>query len=221
MVTTTMPSVQVGELEIEWAKGLLEPRPWTAAQAAWAAELLDDASEGPVLELCAGAGHIGLLSVLHRRGRRLVAVDRDPVACEYALRNAVRAGIGSRVEVRHGLLDSVLAPDERFALVVADPPWVPRAQVSRFPLDPVGAIDGGDDGLEVARQCVALAGRHLLEGGSCLLQLGDEAQVAELQRWLSSSSGVLRVTETRRFDPNGVVARLERERPADAAGPPC
>src|SRR5699024_7671689 len=144
------PKVRIGELDIAWTDGLLEPRPWTARQAEWADELLHTAPPGPVLELCAGAGHIGLLSVLHHADRRLLAVDRDAAACEYARRNAEAAGVADRMEVRQGPVDAALGADEGFALVVADPPWVPRQHISRFPDDPVLAIDGGPDGLEVA-----------------------------------------------------------------------
>ena len=50
-------------------------------------------------------------------------------------------------------MDVVLDPHERFAVVIADPPWVPRADTGRYPEDPVLAIDGGDDGLDLARAC--------------------------------------------------------------------
>src|SRR6478609_465026 len=51
------------------------------------------------------------------------------------------SGLGHRVEVRVGRLETSLMPAERFALVLADPPWVPSDAVSRFPEDPVAAID--------------------------------------------------------------------------------
>ncbi|MBI2244007.1 MAG: methyltransferase, partial [Nocardioides sp.] len=52
-----------GPLRITFDGRVLRPRPWTAAQSEWAAEILADAPAGPVLELCAGAGQIGLLAV--------------------------------------------------------------------------------------------------------------------------------------------------------------
>ena len=143
---------------------MLEPRAWTAAQSRWAAELAAAAPDGPMLELCAGAGHIGLLAVA-LTGRPLVCVDLNPVACDFARHNAAAAGLAHLVEVREGRLEEAVGADERFAVVIADPPWVPRAETGRFPEDPLIAIDGGDDGLDVARACVAVADRHLLPGG--------------------------------------------------------
>jgi release factor glutamine methyltransferase len=206
--TPTRPeTVDFGPLLIRFDDRVLRPRPWTAAQSTWASEVLATAPEGPVLELCSGAGQIGLLTVALAR-RRLVCVDVDPVACDFARTNADAAGIGELVEVRQGRLDDALADDERFAVVVADPPWVPRAQTERFPEDPLLAIDGGDDGLDVARACVATASSHLLPGGTAILQLGTLAQ-ADLLGAELAAHGDLRTTGVRRHD-RGVLMRLDR-----------
>jgi release factor glutamine methyltransferase len=195
-----------GELTITFDDRVLRPRPWTAAQSRWAAELIGSAPEGPVLELCAGAGQIGLLAVA-LAPRRLVCVDLNPAACELTRRNAQAAGLGHLVEVREGRIDEVLAPDEQFAVVVADPPWVPRADTGRFPEDPLLAIDGGDDGLEVAWACVAAASRHLLPGGSAVLQLGTREQAAAVEAGLARY-GDLVVVEVR-DEERGVLVRLD------------
>lgn len=192
-----------GGLDLTTDDRLLEPREWTHEQSTWAADLLPQLPEGPVLELCAGAGHIGLAGV-RGSGRRLVAVDREELAAPTIRSNAERLGLTELVEVRRGDLSEVIAPDERFAMVIADPPWVPTAGIGRFPQDPPGAIDGGDDGLSVAIQCVAVIAEHLLPEGIALLQLGTRDQVAALDL-----PGDLVVDEVREY-PRGVLARLSR-----------
>ncbi|SFB79934.1 Conserved hypothetical protein 95 [Nocardioides terrae] len=173
------PTTTFDSLEIEYDDRVLSPRPWTALQAHWAAELLGEAPAGAVLELCAGAGQIGLLAI-SRQPRHLVCVDSSPVACDFARGNAVAAGLGELVDIRERPLEDAVAPDERFALVIADPPWVPRDETDRFPEDPLTAIDGGPDGLDVARSCVRVAAAHLLPGASILLQLGTREQASTL-----------------------------------------
>jgi len=190
-----------GPLQITFDGRVLRPRPWTEAQSVWAAEILETAPPGPVLELCAGAGQIGLRAVVGNT-RRLVCVDLDPAACEFARENVAAAGLTERVEVRHGAMDDVLHDGERFALVIADPPWVRRDQVERFPEDPRRAIDGGDDGMDLARTCVDVARRHLLPGAALLLQLGSVAQADTLRE------DGLEVAELRWFD-RGVLVRLD------------
>ena len=196
-----------GSLEIVFDDRVLRPRPWTADQSRWAAELLLTAPDGPVLELCSGAGQIGLLTIA-LAPRPLVCVDLNPVACELTRRNAASAGLAELVEVREGRIDQVLVEREGFALVVADPPWVPRADTGLFPEDPLLAIDGGDDGLDVAWSCVEAASRHLLPGGSVILQLGTPAQAdaihAALGRYGDLAPGEVRQAE------RGVLVRLDQ-----------
>ncbi len=192
-------------LQIAYDHRVLEPRPWTARQSRWAEQLLVDAPPGDVLELCSGAGHIGLRAVAGN-DRRLVMVDIDPVACTYARRNAAAAGLASRVDVREAALAEAVLPDERFALVVADPPWVHSDATQTFPDDPLLAIDGGVDGLGVARACVDVAAAHLLAGAGVLLQLGTAQQAEAL---CAETAFELRDLLTQ--EGRGVVAHLVRE----------
>lgn len=204
-----MRHLTFGGLAISFDERVLEPRPWTEAQSAWAAELLAEAAPGPVLELCAGVGHIGLGAV-RDTDRRLVLVDVNPAAEEFARHNAAENGLAERIDFRLARLEEALAEGERFAVVVADPPWVRSADTSRFPEDPVLAIDGGDDGLDLARTCVGLMDRHLADGGSGLLQLGTTAQAEIIAAEAAERpEGSVRVAETRAFD-RGVLVRLAR-----------
>ena len=205
---TTLPrpeSMGFGPLRIAFDGRVLRPRPWTEAQATWAAEILTEAPPGAVLELCAGAGQIGLLAVVGS-SRPLVCVDVNPAACEWARHNAEAAGLADRVEVREGPMDEVLRDSERFALVVADPPWVRRDSLGEYPEDPVIAIDGGDDGMEIAWTCVDIARYHLAPLGTLLLQLGTVEQVDTLRARLPEDD--FAITEVRWCD-RGVLVRLD------------
>ncbi|WP_232675913.1 methyltransferase domain-containing protein [Nocardioides sp. R-C-SC26] len=195
-------STAFGPLEIVFDTRVLRPRPWTQLQSRWAAEISASLPAGPALELCAGAGQIGLLFA-HLTGRPLVAVDLNPVACEFATRNAAAAGLGDRVDVRHADMDDAIAPDERFPLVIADPPWVRSEDTATFPEDPLLAIDGGDDGLAIARRSLTVADRHLQLGGAVVIQVGDRGQLASLEgrRW--------RVVAYRQGE-RGVIGHLAR-----------
>ncbi|WP_307861647.1 methyltransferase [Nocardioides xinjiangensis] len=197
-----------GSLTIAFDDRVLRPRAWTAAQSEWAADLMATAPGGPVLELCAGAGHIGLLAVA-TTGRRLVCADANGVACDYARANAVANGLADRVEVRESRLQEALTDGEMFPVVIADPPWVPREQTGRYPADPLTAIDGGDDGLDVARACLAVVDDHLAPGGSAILQVGTRAQTDALRSEPCFTEGRLAVVEVRQ-QVRGVLARIDR-----------
>ncbi len=203
--------VDFGGLEIAYDDRVLEPRAWTAMQSRWAADLLDGDPAARILELCAGAGHIGLLAT-SLSGASLVCLDLNPVACDFARANAERAGLAGRVEVRCAPLEEAGHQGdglpETFDLVIADPPWVLRAELDRFPDDPTLAIDGGDDGLDVARACVVRARAALSVGGDLLVQLGDEPQAGALGTWAAERGW--RTVEVRQGE-RGVVLHLVAE----------
>jgi methylase of polypeptide subunit release factors len=202
-----------GPLRVTFDERVLQPRPWTMLQASWAAELATDpaadpAAEvpgGPILELCSGVGHIGQAAAV-LTGRTLVQVDVDAHACRLAEANATANGVADRVQVRCGDLDAVLGAAERFALVLADPPYLPQDEVDDFPDDPDHAVDGGDDGLELLRRCVAVAGRHVQRGGAVLLQTRGRAQVDALGDELHAAG--LEVVDVRTHDDRRAVALL-------------
>jgi release factor glutamine methyltransferase len=209
-VPTDSPAIRscgFGPLEIEYDERVLTPRAWTFAQSHWAAELSGSAGPGPILELCAGAGQIGLAAAV-LADRDLVQVEADPVAADWARRNAARAGRSTRVDVRTSSLENGLDPDERFPLVLADPPYLPSGVRARWPEDPALAIDGGRDGLDVVRTCLTVVADHLDPGGPLLLQVAGARQ-AEQVRGLAQA-GSFEVGQTRCHDDERAVMLLVR-----------
>lgn len=199
-------TIRFGDLEIRFDDRVLHPRTWTTAQSYWASALLGDLVPGKVLELCTGAGQIGLLAI-SGHDRDLVAVDRDPAAGEFTLLNARAAGLEDRVEMRIGDLNEAVGEHERFALIIADPPWVRQRDVHLLPEDPVTAIDGGDDGLDIARECLDVMERHLHPEGAALLQLGSVAQAEQLLDELRARDTLHRA-EMREYREQGVLLLL-------------
>ncbi len=203
-LATAGPVHDFDGLAIRYDDRVLAPRDWTAAQSQWAAELSRTAPPGPVLELCAGVGHIGLLAV-RLAPRPLVCVDANPAACDLLRENARTNGLS--VDVREGSMEAVLHPAERFPVIIADPPWVEQAQVGLYPDDPVTAIDGGHDGLDVVRHCLTLIAAHLPPAGSSVLQVGP-TQVTAVRRLVAAHED-LTVADVRRFT-RGALLRIDR-----------
>ena len=198
-----MPVVDFGPIEVHYDETVLPPRPWTIAQSRWAAEL----ATGPMLELGCGAGHIGLAAAV-LSGQGLVQVDTSPVACAWAGANAGRAGRGDQVRQRLGRPEDVLGDDERFSVVIADPPYVSSDEVQNHPEDPDAAIDGGADGLGLVRRFVAVGAAHLGPGGSIVLQLGGPQQVEATGRWVRAAALGVRMAETRVLREDRALVRL-------------
>jgi release factor glutamine methyltransferase len=142
--------------------------------------------------------------------RPLVMVDSSQVACEHAAANADRAGMLGVVDIRCGPMEELIAVEERFALILADPPWVPSDDTDDHADDPVHAIDGGTDGLDLVRTCIEIIGRHLADRGSAVLQLGGLDQVAAVSDHVVDHPDLgLQLAEHRTYE-GGVLVLLVR-----------
>lgn len=201
-------AIDFGPLTIRYGDSVLEPRPWTFAQSEWAADLLAEEPAGAILELCSGAGQIGLAAAA-LSGRDVVLVDASSEACKLSHLNAAAAGMEGATDVRHGPMDEVVDAEERFALVLADPPYLPSSSTGLYPDDPLHTVDGGADGLSLARLCLEVAARHTDVGAPVLLQLRDRVQAAQLAAELRGSHPLTHV-ETRVLSPRGAVLHLRR-----------
>ena len=118
-----------------------------------------------VLEIGTGSGIISLYAA-KLGARKVVATDIDPRAVRSARENAERLGYGDAVEVRLVPQSdisaySVIGEDERFDIVVSNPPYALDLDAERnTPL-----VDRGDLGLSIVRGLDA----HLERGGVAML----------------------------------------------------
>lgn len=204
--TTECRRTTFGGLTIDHDDTVLEPRTWTLLQSDWAVDLSAAVPDGPVLELCCGVGHIGLEAV-RRAARPLVQVDVCESACEFARRNALAAGLADRVEIRCADLADLRSSDERYPLVLADPPYLRSDRVHDHPSDPLRAIDGGPDGLALLRQCLDVIDAVLLDDGAALVQVAGMDQAMDLGPLLAET---LHIAEVREHDPHRAVLLVER-----------
>ena len=205
---TDIRSQVFGPLVVHYDGRVLTPRPWTLMQSRWAAGLAAQTTTGRILELCAGAGQIGLAAAA-LTGLALVQVEADPVAAGYARTNAAEAGLESQVEVRNARLQTALQAGERFSIILADPPYLPTADIARWPDDPISAIDGGADGLDLTRACLQVAADHLTPGGAMLLQVAGETQARAVRAILRTTATLqLMHRETRHHDGERAVMLL-------------
>jgi len=194
-----------GPVTVRYGEQVLAPRPWTVLQARWAADVAPSLPPGRMLELCSGAGHIGQ-AVSSWSRRALVQVDIDPLACALAEAHAAANGLAELVEVRCGDLEEVVGTTERFPIVLADPPYLPSDDVDDWPDDPGLAIDGGEDGLELARTSLRVAADRVTSDGAVFLQALGRGQVERLADTIAEVQ--LAVDEVRSHDARRAVALL-------------
>lgn len=138
---------------------------------------------GRILDLGTGSGAIALSLLQELPHADVTATDLSQAALQIAAENADRLPHGERVRFLHGDLFEPVA-NERFDLVVSNPPYVARRESESLPPElahePEMALFGGEDGLDVIRRLVAAAGSHLSPDGWLLIELApDQAGTVE------------------------------------------
>ncbi|OGR44134.1 MAG: protein-(glutamine-N5) methyltransferase, release factor-specific [Elusimicrobia bacterium GWA2_61_42] len=162
-------------LRINVDKRVLVPRPETEELVGLAAEFLKGRrGELAALDYGAGSGAIGFWLAKEFPGLRLTAAEKSARAIACAAGNAEALGLAKRVKfIRTATLTPVRGP---FDLIVSNPPYIPTRVIPGLSpevlSEPKVALDGGGDGLDVARMLVKLSPARLKKGGALLLELG-------------------------------------------------
>ena len=205
-------------LEFEVGPEVLAPRPETEIIVEEALACLGHPgpagdSRPVIVDVGTGSGCLAVSLAREFPATRVVATDISAAALSIAERNAQRHGVGDRVEFRQtSLLDGVTGPA---ALIVSNPPYVPETDIADLPpevrvWEPLQALDGGPDGLDVVRALVAAAPRVLAPGGWLIMEFGygQRAGVEDLVR--DSPLELVRITKDLGDTPRTLVARMPR-----------
>ena len=154
----------------------------------WIAELIVDGSleswlpaDGKALDLCTGNGSLAILLALSCPDVHVSACDISMPALSLAARNVDRHGLNSQVELLEGDLWNALPEpneDNLLDLIICNPPYVNANSMNALPAEyhaePVLALAGGDDGMDLIRRIIALAADYLSERGAILIEIGNE-----------------------------------------------
>lgn len=180
-----------GPLFLKVGPGVFIPRPETEAMLEWAAaQRLPD--RPLIVDLCTGSGALAVALSRSHPNARVIAIDDDPAALDYARANAARTGVdvlaGDAADP--GLLSEL---DGTVDLVVANPPYIPAGseldpEVAEH--DPSHALFGGPDGMAVIRPIVALAARWLADGGLLAVEHDDTTSALTVEIITSSGAFV-------------------------------
>jgi release factor glutamine methyltransferase len=149
--------------------GVYVPRAQTEELAHRAAAALAERG-GWAADLCTGAGPVAAHLMAAVPGAHVVGTDIDRRAAGCARRNGVPVVLGN-------LGDPLRS--RAFEVVTAVVPYVPTGALRFLPSDVVRheprlALDGGRDGLDLARRIVMAAARLLYPRGWLFLELGGD-----------------------------------------------
>lgn len=177
-------------LVLKVESGVFIPRPETEV-------LVDEALKalprgGVAIDLCTGSGAVAVCLAFERPDVTVFATEISPASAAVARANAERAGVADRVTVVTGDLFAPLSAESKGSVdvVVANPPYIPSGDMPALPaevaaFEPHLALDGGPDGLAVARRIIDDARAWLRPGGVLLMEL-DTDRVKSAVRIMAS-----------------------------------
>ncbi len=130
-----------------------------------------------VVDLGTGSGAIALSLAREGAFSQVVATDVSSDALELARANAAELDAQPVVEFLQGSWFEALPAGRRFDVLVSNPPYVAKSDASTLEpevgeWEPVGALFGGDDGLDLIREIVRGAPARLASGGLLALEVG-------------------------------------------------
>ena len=170
----------------------LIPRPETETLVDLAlariATMLTSASRPPddplkIWDVGAGSGTICVALAVESRRRgyagdvRFFATDVSPDALSLAMENSVVHGVADAIE----FATADLIEGAKFGpvdMLLANLPYIASSEVPTLPVaasfEPMGALDGGMDGLELIRRLIDQLPQALAPGGVALLEIGAD-----------------------------------------------
>jgi release factor glutamine methyltransferase len=176
------------DLELVVNRHVLVPRPETEVLAGLALTLLppsdDPGLRRRIADIGTGSGCLALAVASARCDAEVHAIDVSAQALVVARENAHRLGLASAITFHDGNCFAVMPYLGAFDLIVSNPPYIPTGELAGLEpevrdFDPVGALDGGVDGLDFYRRFAGEAAGWLRPGGWLAMEFGD-GQAAEL-----------------------------------------
>jgi len=196
---------------------VLIPRPETEFLVEESLKLIPpDVSSGrfQVMDVGTGSGAVIVALAANRPGHGYFASDISRKALIVASQNASLNGVNDAICFFAGELFSSVNPDrQKFDLIVSNPPYIPGCQIAGLApevgkYEPLLALDGGADGLDIVEKIVETAPLYLKKNGTLMIEIGfdqkdcvaqivsDAACYAEL-KFIRDYSGYDRVVQMR------------------------
>jgi release factor glutamine methyltransferase len=171
---------------------VLIPRPETEMIVENALEILELRKEARFCEIGIGSGCISV-SILHNaRASSAIGLDISEKALGIAKQNAEKHHVSDRLDLEISDVFSLLT-DEKFDLIVSNPPYIPRRDIENLQrevrdFEPLNALTDEKDGLSIIEKIITDAPKFLKPNGFLLMEIGfgqaeDVEQIFDAKIW--------------------------------------
>lgn len=166
-------------LNISVSNGVFIPRPESELLVDLVLERVARIHRGTSLniaEIGTGSGAIAVALAVHIPQAVIYATDTSQLALNMAKLNSENHNVQERVMLLEGdLLSPVYAEID---IVVSNPPYVSSGALATLAKEvrsePVGALDGGEDGMDVIRRLIPQAIAKLRRSGDIIIEISPE-----------------------------------------------
>ncbi len=167
-------------------KDVLIPRDETELLVHKAIEIIKENNFKMVLDMCTGSGCIACM-IAKLTNSQVMGVDISTEAIHTAFKNMERFGLFNRAVFRKSDIFSKIREDEKFDLIVSNPPYIPPKEKATIQeevnYEPDLALYTTDEkGLEFYEKIIKDAPKFLNKGGYLMFELGigQSTDVAQL-----------------------------------------
>lgn len=135
-----------------------------------------------MLDLCTGSGCIGISIAKNSNISNVVLSDISDKAIEVAKRNVIDNKVSNKCEIiKSDLFDYYIKNGVMFDIIVSNPPYIPTDDIKNLDKnvqnEPLIALDGGKDGMDVYRKIFNDAKNVLNDNSYIILEIGyDELE---------------------------------------------
>lgn len=152
---------------------VLIPRDETEILVSKAIEIIKENKLNTVLDIGTGSGCIAC-TLANKTSATVLGVDISSDALRIALDNVTRLGINNRAVFRKSDLFEKIRDDEKFDLIVSNPPYIPMGTQLEPEVchEPSIALFAEENGLAFYRRIVSEAPKYLNNDGWLIFELG-------------------------------------------------
>ncbi len=129
-----------------------------------------------ILDIGVGSGVISVTLANEIKDGTILSMDISEEAIEVAKKNANDLGVSDKIEFRQSDLFDKLEDDEKFDLIVSNPPYISDDEYKELPpevlADPKVSLTSGGEGLDAIKEIICSAPNYLKSGGRIMFEIG-------------------------------------------------
>lgn len=169
-------------LDFKVNESVLIPRPETEILTEYV--IKSDINHNKILEIGTGSGAIAISIAKYKKDCFIVATDLSFNALMLARENAIINEVDEQILFVQTDLFDAISMDYKFNWIVSNPPYIPTDDIKKLSkevtYEPIIALDGGDDGLDIIREIIFNAYKFLAANGKLAIEIGYRQSEAVL-----------------------------------------